>query len=70
MSNINSLANSTKYLFKCGQYRKYALYNYELKTTVPDDDPNSITVMFRNTHNHAYRTETSRLPSPVGESGS
>jgi hypothetical protein len=36
--------------------------------TVPDDHPNSITIMFRNTHNHEYRNETSRLPSPVRES--
>ncbi|CAF1515445.1 unnamed protein product [Rotaria sordida] len=36
--------------------------------TVPDDDPNSITVMFRNTHNHKYRAETTRLPSPVRQS--
>ncbi|CAF2805237.1 unnamed protein product [Rotaria sp. Silwood2] len=54
--------------FKCCQYRKYPLCNYELKATVPDDDPNSITVMFRNTHNHEYRAETTRLPSPVRQS--
>jgi len=65
---INNLPNSTKYSFKCGQYRKYALCNYELKATVPDDGPNSITIMFGNTHNHEYRNETSRLPSPVRQS--
>ncbi|CAF2641136.1 unnamed protein product [Rotaria sp. Silwood2] len=65
---INNLKNSTKYSFKCCQYRKYPLCNYELKATVPDDDPNSITVMFRNTHNHEYRAETTRLPSPVRQS--
>ncbi len=58
---INNLKNSTKYSFKCCQYRKYLLCNYELKATVPDDDPNSITVRFRNSHNHEYRTETARL---------
>jgi hypothetical protein len=65
---INNLKNSTKYSFKCCQYRKYPLCNYELKATVSDDDPNSITVMCRNCHNHEYRTETSRVPSPIRQS--
>ena len=65
---INNLKNATKYLFKCSQYRKYPVCIYELKATVPDDDPNLITIMFRNTHNHEYRAETSRLPSPVRQS--
>jgi hypothetical protein len=65
---INNLVNSTKYSFKCSQYRKYALCNYELKATVPDDDPNLITIMSRNNHNHEYRSETSRLPSSVRDS--
>jgi hypothetical protein len=65
---INNLANSTKYSFKCSQYRKYALCNYELKATVPDNDPNLITIMSRNTHNHEYRSKTSLLPSPVRDS--
>ena len=55
----------TKYSFKCSKYRKYPLCNYEIKATVPDDDPTSITVMSRNTHKHEYRNETSRLPSPI-----
>jgi len=42
----HNLANSTKYSFKCSQYRKYPIFIYELKATVPDDDPNSITIMF------------------------
>ena len=46
---INNLKNCTKYSFKCCQYRKYPLCNYELKATVPDNDLNNITVMFRNT---------------------
>jgi hypothetical protein len=37
----HNLANSTKYSFKCSQYRKYPICIYELKATVPDDDPNS-----------------------------
>ena len=41
---------------------------YELKATVPDGDLNLITIMFRNTHNHEYLAETSRLPSPVRQS--
>ena len=39
-----------------------------LRQTVPDDDRNLITIMFRNTHNHEYRAEISRLPSPVRQS--
>jgi hypothetical protein len=38
---MSNLRNSTKYSFKGSQYRKYSLCNYELKATVPDDDPNS-----------------------------
>ncbi|CAF1132710.1 unnamed protein product [Didymodactylos carnosus] len=57
-----------KYSFKCGQYRKYPLCRYELKATVPDDDPKSITVMFKDAHNHGDRNQTSRAPSPVRQS--
>ncbi|CAF4905666.1 unnamed protein product, partial [Rotaria sp. Silwood1] len=35
---------------------------------VPDDDPNSITVMFKNTHNHSDCNQTSPLPSPLRQS--
>jgi hypothetical protein len=62
---VNNLKNCTKYSFKCCQYRKYSLCNYEIKATVQDDDPHSITIMYRNAHNHEYRAETTRLPSPV-----
>ena len=62
---INNLKNFMKYSFKCSQYRKYVLCNYEFKATVSDDDPTSITVMYRNAHTHEYRAETSRLPSPI-----
>jgi hypothetical protein len=44
---INNLKNSTKYSFKCGQYRKYPLWDFELKTIVPDDDSNSITIIWK-----------------------
>ena len=60
-----NLKNSTKYSFKCSEYRKYPLCNYEVKATVPDDDPTSITVMSKSSHKHEFRNETSRLPSPV-----
>ncbi|CAF0818891.1 unnamed protein product [Rotaria sordida] len=64
----NNLKDHTKYSFICSQYRKNSSCNYELKTVVPDDDPNSITVMFKNTHNHSNRSQTSRLPSPLRQS--
>ncbi|CAF1509547.1 unnamed protein product, partial [Didymodactylos carnosus] len=35
---------------------------------VPDDDPKSITVMFKDAHNHDDRNQTSRVPSPVRQS--
>ncbi|CAF5177622.1 unnamed protein product, partial [Rotaria sp. Silwood1] len=35
---------------------------------VPDDNPNSITVMFKNTHNHSDCNQTFRLPSPLRQS--
>ncbi len=31
---INNLKNSTKYSFKCSQYRKYPICNYELNAIV------------------------------------
>jgi hypothetical protein len=64
----NNLKDHKKYSFKCSQYRKYSSCNYELKAVVPDDDSNSITVMFKNTHNHSDRNQTSRLPSPLRQS--
>jgi hypothetical protein len=63
-----NLKSSTKYSFKCSEYRKYSSCTYELKAIVPDDNQNSITIMSKNTHNHENRNETSRLPSPVRES--
>jgi len=33
-NRINNLKNSTKYSFKCVQYRKYPICNYELNTIV------------------------------------
>ncbi|CAF0776103.1 unnamed protein product [Rotaria sp. Silwood1] len=64
----NNLKDHSKYSFKCSQYRKYLSCNYELKAVVSDDDPNSITVMFKNTHNHSDRNQTSRLPTPLRQS--
>jgi ATP-dependent 26S proteasome regulatory subunit len=64
----NNLKDHKKYSFKCSQYRKYSSCNYELKAVVPDDDSNSITVMFKNTHNHSDHNQTSRLPSPLRQS--
>ena len=65
---IGSLKSSTKYSFKCSEYRKYPLYNYEIKATVPDDDSNSTTVIPRNTHKHEYRNGAFHLPSPIRHS--
>jgi hypothetical protein len=64
----NNLKNHTKYSFKYIQYRKYSSCIYELKAVIPDDDPNSIMVMVKNTHNHSDRNQTSRLPSPLRQS--
>ena len=65
---ITNLKNSTKYSFKCSEYRKYPLCSYELKAVVNDDDQDAITVMSRNIHSHEIRKEATRLPSPVRES--
>ena len=62
MSISNNLKSSAKYSFKCSEYRKYPLCNYEIRATIPDDHPNSITVMSRNIHKHKYRNGTSHLP--------
>ncbi|CAF1484455.1 unnamed protein product [Adineta ricciae] len=64
----HNLVGSTEFSFKCSQYRKYPIFIYELKATVSDDDPNSITIMFKNAHSHEYRNDTTRLPSPVRQS--
>ncbi|UJR18405.1 hypothetical protein I4U23_005310 [Adineta vaga] len=64
----HNIADSTKYSFKCNQYRRYPICIYELKATVPDDDSNSITIMFKNAHNHEYRNDTTCVPSPVRQS--
>ncbi len=50
---------------KCSEYRNYPLCFYELKAIVADDNPNSMAMMFKNTHNHENHNETSRLPSLV-----
>ncbi|CAF3790012.1 unnamed protein product [Rotaria sp. Silwood1] len=53
------------------QYRTNNLKDhakYSFKSVVPDDDPNSITIMFKNTHNHSDRNQTFRLPSPLRQS--
>ncbi|CAF3376223.1 unnamed protein product, partial [Rotaria sp. Silwood2] len=61
----SNLKDQTKYSFKCSHYRKYPLCRYELKSTVPDADANSITVMFKSTDDHDYRNQTRRLASPL-----
>ena len=65
---ISKLKSSTKYSFKCSKYRKYPLCNYEIRATVPDDDPTSITMMLRNTHKHKFRNRKSHVPSPTRHS--
>ena len=67
-SRISNLKSSTKYSFKCNEYHKYPLCNYDIKATVSGNNPNSITVMFRNPHKHEYRNGTPHLPSPIRHS--
>ncbi len=49
---VTNLKNSTKYSFRCSGYRKFSLCRYELKAIVTDDNPNSITIMSKNFHDH------------------
>ena len=65
---ITNNKNSTKYSFKCSEYRIYSSCCYELKAIVADDNQNSITVMSKNIHDHENHSQTSRLPSPVRQS--
>jgi hypothetical protein len=64
----SNLSNQTKYSYRCSHYRKYPLCRYEIQVYVPDDNPSSIKLTFKNSHYHDYRNSTSRLPSPVRES--
>ncbi len=42
---ISNLKNSTKYSFKCSEYRKYPLCSYEIKAVVGDGNQHSILIM-------------------------
>ena len=63
----SDLNHRTKYSFKCSEYRKYPLCSYEIKITVPDDNPQGVEVMARDAHCHGQnaRNPTTRLPSPI-----
>jgi len=62
----SNLKNVTKYSYRCSHYRKYQLCRYEIQAYILDDS-SDIKLMFKNTHYHEQRNETSRLPSPVRE---
>ena len=64
----SNLINQTKYSYRCSHYRKYPLCRYEIQVYVPDYNPCSIRLTFKNSHYHDYRSTTSRLPSPVRQS--
>jgi hypothetical protein len=63
-SNLN---NHIKYSFKCSEYRKYPLCLFEIKITVPNNNMDSVTIMYRNSHQHREneRKRTTRLSSPI-----
>ena len=62
----SDLKDRTKYSFKCNQYRKYPLCQFEIQIIVSDDDE-LITILSRNTHQHKEeeKNPTTRLPSPI-----
>jgi len=64
----SNLCDSTKYSYRCSQYRKYPLCRYEIQVYIPDNNSSSIKLMFKNAHYHEIRNTTSRLPSPVRDS--
>ena len=64
----SNLSNCTKYSYRCKQYRKYPFCRYEIQAFIPDNNPSTIKIMFKNAHDHVKRNTTSRLPSPIRES--
>ncbi|CAF4627714.1 unnamed protein product, partial [Didymodactylos carnosus] len=49
--------------YKCSQYRKYPLCEYELKAKQSSDG--IFTIYASNSHSHNERNQTTRVPSPV-----
>ena len=65
---ISNLSNCTKYLYRCKQYREYPFCWYEIQAFIPDNNPSTIKITFKNAHDHAKRNTTSLLSSPIHES--
>jgi len=55
---ITNLKNSTKYSFKCSEYRKYSLCSYKIESVIPGENQHSILITSKNSHNHDIRNET------------
>ena len=59
----SNLSNSTKYSYRCSQYRKYPLCRYEIQVYITDDNSTNFTIMFKHAHCHEQHNHTSRLLS-------
>ncbi|CAF3567760.1 unnamed protein product [Rotaria socialis] len=60
-----NLSNSTTYYYRCSQYRKYPLCQYEIQICVPSTNSTPINLTFKNARCHEHRNTTSRLSSPI-----
>ncbi|CAF1398921.1 unnamed protein product [Rotaria magnacalcarata] len=60
-----NLSNSTTYYYRCSQYRKYPLCQYEIQISVPSTNSTPINLTFKNARCHEHRNTTSRLSSPI-----
>jgi len=64
----SNLSDCVKYSYRCSQYRKYPTCRYEIQVYVHENNPSTIKIMFKNSHDHTQRNATTRLPSPVRDS--
>ncbi|CAF1102071.1 unnamed protein product [Didymodactylos carnosus] len=64
----SNLKTSTKYSYRCSQYRKYPLCRYDIHVNILDNNPDDIKILSKNVHSHQQHNTTTRLPSSVRES--
>ncbi|CAF3037820.1 unnamed protein product [Rotaria socialis] len=63
----SDLSSSTKYSYRCSNYRKYPLFKIEIQVYVDNNHLTEIKLMYKNVHCHEQRNTTTRAPSPVRE---
>ena len=59
----SNLSNSTKFSYRCRNYRKYLLCKFEIQVIIEDTPSTTIKLMYKNSHCHQHRNPTTTRAS-------